>query len=82
MRQDLGNGLTEGMLYVAATAKRAENLLHFSIPKHVARFGICPSCGNCQCGRLNYTPLKTFVCLCGEGKTMSTPTIIRRRGVR
>lgn len=76
---DLGGGLTEGQLYIGSFARRDENLFHLSFPGHVFRFGVCPTCGNCRCGKLNYTPIKTFNCYCASGMKQVTATILRPR---
>ena len=73
-----GSDITEGELYFWANQKREENLIHIRYG-HDRKYGLCPSCGNCLCGNLNFTPLKSFRCLCAFGKTMVTPHKVRSR---
>lgn len=75
---DLGDNLTEGELYFWAGQKRAENLFHMRLG-HVTKYGFCRKCGNCLCGNLNFTPLKSFRCLCIFGKVYATPYKVRKQ---
>lgn len=70
-KENLGDGLTQPELYFWAEEKRRENQFHIDVG-HDRKYGLCPTCGNCLCGR------KDFRCIC-PGKTYITPYRVRAR---